>query len=267
MNHLSILLFVSACVGRFASTIYDRSRTNYIAPRHFICILLLGSFGTTGHANEGAVTDVESVYSSGAATYQERCVLCHGKQGFGLGLLPSSVKDYPNTNLHTIKHGSSLEEIERSIMLGGKMSHIDDRMPPWDDELSKSQITALAKYVKLILEDPTRAYRYQKGLESNQRTSDTIGKNAFKRYCVQCHGATGEGDGRMAKIIKTPPPANLATSMMPDIYLKEIIRKGGSAMGRSPQMPPWGEELTEQQLDSVVRYINLLRKETLKSNE
>ena len=209
----------------------------------------------------------DALYSTGAIIYQERCVLCHGKQGFGLGLLPTSVKDYPSTNLHELKHGSSLEEIERNIMLGGKTAHIDDRMPPWDDELSKEQITALAKYIKLILENPKRAFAYQKGLNTQQGVSDTVGKNSFQRYCAQCHGATGQGDGRMSKVIKTPPPSNLTKTMMPDIYLREIIKKGGSAMGRSPQMPPWGDELTEQQLDSIIRYINLLREETLKSYE
>ncbi|MCO7223654.1 c-type cytochrome [Pleionea sp. CnH1-48] len=221
--------------------------------------------GMVSAASEQLTQD--AMYRNAALIYQERCVLCHGKQGFGLGLLPTSVKNYPNTNLHKLRHGDSLEDIKKNIALGAKLSKIDDKMPPWDEELTVEQINALAKYVKLLVEESTKAYSYQKDLTNKQSVSDAAGKNAYKRYCVQCHGERGRGDGRMAKIIKKPPPANLAASLMPDAYLKIIIKRGGEAIGRSPQMPPWGSELTEQQVDSIIRYINILRKDTLKPHE
>jgi cytochrome c oxidase cbb3-type subunit 3 len=52
-----------------------------------------------------------------------------------------------------------------------------------------------------------------------------------------------------------PRPANLRASMYPDAYKKLIIKLGGEAVGRSGAMPPWGDELTEEQINDVVNYL------------
>ena len=85
-----------------------------------------------------------------------------------------------------------------------------------------------------------------------RETSDAAvirGSIAFKTYCVLCHGTAGKGDGRAARMY-TPAPANLTISPFNDKYKEMIIRGGGVSMGRSSFMPPWGDELTE---DDVVR--------------
>jgi mono/diheme cytochrome c family protein len=38
-------------------------------------------------------------------------------------------------------------------------------------------------------------------------------------------------------------------------YFGLIIRMGGEAMGRSPYMPPWGAELTDEQTNDLVIYL------------
>ena len=63
----------------------------------------------------------------------------------------------------------------------------------------------------------------------------------------------------MSKIIKNPPPYNLTLSALPDKYLKQIITQGGRAVGRSYQMPPWKDELSEEEVDSAIIYIKTLR--------
>jgi mono/diheme cytochrome c family protein len=80
------------------------------------------------------------------------------------------------------------------------------------------------------------------------------GEIVYQNYCVLCHGVQADGRGRAARIYD-PRPANLRQSMMPDAYKEAIVRKGGKAMGRSQHMPPWGEELTEEQIVDVVRYL------------
>jgi mono/diheme cytochrome c family protein len=82
---------------------------------------------------------------------------------------------------------------------------------------------------------------------------------AFRTYCVLCHGATGNGDGRAAKMYK-PRPANLTVSPFPDQYKEMIIRGGGASVGRSPYMPPWGDELTDEQIRDLVSFLRELRK-------
>lgn len=85
------------------------------------------------------------------------------------------------------------------------------------------------------------------------------GQQIFQQRCVLCHGVNGEGDGRMAKVIKEPPPFDLTASRIPDEYMKDIIAKGSEAMGRSKHMPPWGDSLTEVQIEAVMLYIKALR--------
>ena len=80
------------------------------------------------------------------------------------------------------------------------------------------------------------------------------GDVVFRTYCALCHGLNADGQGRAAKIYN-PKPANLRKSMMPDAYKERIIRKGGKEMGRSAFMPPWGDELTDEQITDVVRYL------------
>ena len=85
------------------------------------------------------------------------------------------------------------------------------------------------------------------------------GSIAFRTYCVLCHGTAGKGDGRAAKMY-TPRPANLTISPFNDKYKEMIIRGGGASVGRSQFMPPWGDELTEEQIHDLVAFLRELRK-------
>ena len=80
------------------------------------------------------------------------------------------------------------------------------------------------------------------------------GSIVFKTYCLLCHGADGEGDGRAAKI-HNPKPANLTLSILNDEQKETIIRGGGASIGRSPVMPAWDEHLTDEQIADVVAYL------------
>lgn len=80
------------------------------------------------------------------------------------------------------------------------------------------------------------------------------GSLVFLHYCVTCHGPNADGQGRAARLY-TPAPANLRTSDKNAAYMRLIVRGGGTAVGRSPYMPPWGEELTDEQIDDVVAYL------------
>ena len=85
------------------------------------------------------------------------------------------------------------------------------------------------------------------------------GSIVFRTYCVLCHGTGGHGDGRAAKMY-TPRPANLTISPFNDAYKEMIIRGGGASVGRSSFMPPWGDELTDEQLHDLIAFLRELRK-------
>jgi mono/diheme cytochrome c family protein len=76
----------------------------------------------------------------------------------------------------------------------------------------------------------------------------------YANYCVTCHGFNADGNGRAARLYN-PKPANLRMSEKNDAYFALIIRMGGEAMGRSPFMPPWGAELTDEQTKDLVTYL------------
>jgi mono/diheme cytochrome c family protein len=76
----------------------------------------------------------------------------------------------------------------------------------------------------------------------------------YANYCVTCHGFNADGNGRAARLYN-PRPANLRMSDKNDAYFGLIIRMGGEAMGRSQFMPPWGAELTDEQMKDLVSYL------------
>jgi len=80
------------------------------------------------------------------------------------------------------------------------------------------------------------------------------GSLVFFNYCVTCHGPNADGNGRAAKLY-SPRPANLRASEKNVEYMRLIVRGGGRSMGRSEFMPPWGEELTDEQIDDVTLYL------------
>ena len=80
------------------------------------------------------------------------------------------------------------------------------------------------------------------------------GSLVFFNYCVTCHGPNADGSGRAARLYD-PKPANLRASDKNEQYMRTIIRNGGKAMARSEFMPPWGEELTDEQIADVTSYL------------
>ncbi len=193
---------------------------------------------------------------SAARLFSDRCVLCHGKQGMGEGPLPMSLKNYPSTNLLHNVIRQSRKDVLDTITNGSTRTSF---MPPWKGELSHNQISLLADFVMTLRNHPADAMRQLKSLEDAKQKNLSDGKHVYETRCVLCHGLTGLGDGRMSRVVKNPPPFNLRKSVMPPLYLKNIITRGGEAMSRSVQMPPWGDQLSEKEIEAVIKYIVSLR--------
>ena len=84
------------------------------------------------------------------------------------------------------------------------------------------------------------------------------GSIVFHHYCELCHGVKADGNGRAAKLYN-PRPANLVMSDKNNAYKNLIIRQGGKMLGRSEFMPPWGNELTDEQINDVVAFLGSIR--------
>jgi len=87
------------------------------------------------------------------------------------------------------------------------------------------------------------------------------GKPKYAQLCATCHGATGAGDG-LASAPLNPKPAhhNDGNYMNPlsNEHLVKVVTEGGPAVGKSPQMAPWGSVLGEQGVRDVVAFVRTL---------
>lgn len=87
------------------------------------------------------------------------------------------------------------------------------------------------------------------------------GKAKYAEVCAACHGASGKGDGSAAASLPTKPRDHTDAAYMStltDQQIFEFIKRGGQALGKSPLMPPWGGQLTDEQIQDLVTYIRTL---------
>jgi mono/diheme cytochrome c family protein len=83
------------------------------------------------------------------------------------------------------------------------------------------------------------------------------GKRIFYTQCVWCHAdATPAGPSNRSNLSPMPVLMNDGTALNheSDEYLENIIALGGSAVSRSPIMPPYDQTLTQQEIQQVVAY-------------
>jgi mono/diheme cytochrome c family protein len=90
-----------------------------------------------------------------------------------------------------------------------------------------------------------------------------LGKEAFQRYCVGCHGDTGAGDG-FNSFNLDPRPRDLSDPAFQksksNADLADAIRRGGAGVGLTSLMPPWGHTIDERHISAVVLYIRSFRR-------
>ena len=89
------------------------------------------------------------------------------------------------------------------------------------------------------------------------------GRAVYQHYCQTCHGETGTGDGFNAFNLD-PHPRDLSAPAFQkaksDADLTDAIRRGGSGVGLSALMPPWGHTLSDRQIADLVAYLRSLRR-------
>jgi len=88
------------------------------------------------------------------------------------------------------------------------------------------------------------------------------GKQLFERYCVICHGESGDGNGFNAYNLKSNfkvEPFDFTDSTTAATLTFESVRRaitlGGAGIGKSQYMPPWGKTLTDYDLNSVSSFV------------
>ena len=86
---------------------------------------------------------------------------------------------------------------------------------------------------------------------------ESQGKRVFYQYCVWCHAdATPAGPSNRSNLTPVPPLLNdgAALNTESDEFMQNIITLGGSAMGKSAMMPPYGRTLSAEEIRSVIAF-------------
>jgi cytochrome c oxidase cbb3-type subunit III len=83
------------------------------------------------------------------------------------------------------------------------------------------------------------------------------GKRVFYQYCVWCHAdTTPAGPSNRSNLNPMPPLANDGATLnsLSDDFLRNTITLGGSAVGKSALMPPWGKTLKQDDIDAIIAF-------------
>lgn len=87
------------------------------------------------------------------------------------------------------------------------------------------------------------------------------GEELYQTYCVQCHGTAGDGRGVNAAVMDVLPRSHIDPVEMgarQDADLRKVIREGGKAINKSVLMPAWGHNLSDEQIEKLVRHLRVL---------
>jgi mono/diheme cytochrome c family protein len=80
------------------------------------------------------------------------------------------------------------------------------------------------------------------------------GGTDFKAKCAMCHGADGKGDTAMGKKFGLKDLGSAEVQGKSDADLTTTVTKG------KDKMPAYGEKLSKDQIDGLVKYIRSLKK-------
>ena len=100
---------------------------------------------------------------------------------------------------------------------------------------------------------------FQPVADASSVTEET--RQVYQRYCAQCHGVKGHGDGINAPYLVVPPRDHTKGDYLEtrsDQQLFDVIKLGGLAVGRAPCMPAWGHTFENKTIHSLVSYIREL---------
>ena len=83
------------------------------------------------------------------------------------------------------------------------------------------------------------------------------GKRVFYQQCVWCHSdSTPAGPSNRSNLTPVPPLLNDGATLNAesDEFMQNIVTLGGSAMGKSAMMPPYGKMLSAEEIRSVMAF-------------
>ena len=90
-----------------------------------------------------------------------------------------------------------------------------------------------------------------------------LGETLYQEKCVLCHGGAGQGWDWSKKVYTPPVPVPYLATVFPrrgNAFLFSVVRDGGEAVGQTRFMPPFGFQLSDQEVWHLVAYMRSLKK-------
>ena len=206
-------------------------------------------------------------FATGKKVYEEICFACHGLKGDGKGPGWRNTKPSPQVFINSVYMSRLTDEYIFNVVKYGKLAvlkrEIPDKkfeslaMPAFGQVLDDKQIRELIKF--------ERAFS-QGGPQSAEM------REIFDAACAVCHGKNGRGDGERA-FSKQPAPKYFVSEAQPapmnltdpqlmarfnDDFLFNLIKYGkvgAVEQAKFDTMQPFGKELSDKEIWSVIRYI------------
>ena len=91
-------------------------------------------------------------------------------------------------------------------------------------------------------------------LSGQEKKEASGGATIFKEKCGLCHGADGSGDTPLGKQLKAADLRTKTVRQMSDSKLRRLVHDGRG------DMPPYSEQLSNDGIDQVVKYVRTLGK-------
>lgn len=213
---------------------------------------------------------------SGRELFARFCAACHGESGRGDGPVAATMSTVvPDLTRITERYGEFAAGDIREVIDGRSVvtAHGTRTMPIWGYEFwieEGADITA-EREARILID---RLVDY---LDSLQRADAAAvdGAEIFLRYCASCHGARGEGDGPVARVmsVNVPnlrslaernggefPAASVARYIdgrtVPAAHGERLMPVWGEVFGESPDGRPTDAQIN---IDAAVDYLRELQ--------
>ncbi|MFQ5558959.1 MAG: c-type cytochrome [Nitrospinota bacterium] len=204
--------------------------------------------------------------SNGKSAYERYCQACHGKTGKGDG--PGArISGIMPTDLTIGGYQSLLsdEDLIKRIRFGDRaVPYL--QMPAFDENLSKTTIKNLVKYLRTI-EDPKKKLA---GLTPRQREKQfenpfERGRIYYLRFCSPCHGISGDGKGWAATRSGGKPIAHNDPVVMSKYTTQQIYEHvRGLRKSEKRNMPVFTGSIKPSMVKDIAGYTKTLPENVLR---
>ena len=203
--------------------------------------ILLAALALAGCGTDG-LTSAAADPSEGKTLFKQTCGSCHTLREAGTQGSNPVQNQSSGPNLDDAFAASRMEGFDESVIREAVRDQIEFPVPPMpEDLLGDSAADAVAAYVALVAADPN-AKVAEAGGGGGGGGGGNDAKSLFTSNCGSCHALADAGTSGTVgpNLDQSKPTFEKAFAQ---------IKNGGGAM------PPFGGQLTDEQIRALARYI------------